>query len=988
MPGDVGQILHKLAELNSRSGIPAVVPVQKQGKSWGWFAYTPDYKVRLYLSRDGDAFTIAFVAPLDYKDHRALAEGCLKLRAPGWVAVHSPPEIPPGSAAHAREIAQAWVQMEHELAAARGISPLTARHTQFLGTLDEMIDATETISRNQAEKSTPAQYRAKRSTGEQRHGLHSVYRFDMAGEHELAEGKYVHHVERPDIKGQVTRVSCGTVTVKFDVPIDWDALPQVGELRETPNATVYRTQRESVALLRAGQAKNPYLLQAVVDHRVRPMPGRSFTPADPLDPEQRRAFEKALNVEDLMLVHGPPGTGKTRTISQIARSAVHDIGQKVLISSHSNRAVDNVLGSLSKDVEVIRVGYRESVTPEGHPYLLENREAELRERVRVAAAMKLEPYEHLDTAETWVREFKGRADRLDAAAGLVANADRALAERMALVAFPFQPQIEQCERGIAKTSGRLDRVRGRQMRIAAWKSGAESRAGNPFIGWLLRFVIAVLARAEVSAEGRRDRFDAELRGLEKLYAEVTAARDQAIEGDAGVAEARRRRAACEREGQGEWQDVRGAADALRAALGGLILIDGPPQGRAPRNRAHQGSAPQDRAPQDHAPQRNTSEGMDLSEAAIWAGIQRERLRRELPLLRGRKDLLTRWHAAVDSAKDQLNNELIRYADVIAATCTGSASRPELSGVDFDLAVIDEAGQIGITDVLVPLTRARRGVLVGDHQQLPPFLDDEVDAWGAGLGNPQICTMLSKSALEILTGALPQSNQVSLIRQRRMPEVLADFISRRFYESRLQTEHGRPHRDPLMHTPMTLIDTSELPPQRRFEQPGRVRERWAKKGSANEAEAEMLARLAAFYNDQPGDWCVIVPYRAQLQLVKKKLRRLIPDPETIENDTGTVDAFQGGERDVVLYGFTRSNKAGRVGFLRELRRVNVAFTRARSQLIITGDLSTLTRSADPGFRDLMEDLQLHLNSRGDIRPYKEIEALLDDVRGEGGPRGSH
>ncbi|PRY55732.1 DEAD/DEAH box helicase [Glycomyces artemisiae] len=964
MPGDVGQVLRKLVELNNGSGIPATVPPPKQGQDWGWFAYTPDYKIRLFLTRDRDAYMIAFVASLRHDDHQRLAEGCLKLRAPGWTAVPSPPQIPYGSVAYSREIADAWKQLEAERAAARGSAPLTSHQTAFLDMLDEMIDATETISRNQTEKSSAALYRAKHSTGEQRFGLHSVYRFDMAGEHELGEGKYVHHVERPDIKGQVTRVSGGTVTVKFDVPIDWDALPQVGELRETPNATVFRTQRESVELLRAGRSENPHLLRTVVDHRVRPIPGRSFTPNEPLDAEQRLAFAKALNVEDLLLVHGPPGTGKTRTISQTARSAVHDLGQKVLIASHSNRAVDNVLATLPNDVEVIRVGYREAVTPEGRAYLLENREAELRERVRVAAAMKLEPYGHLATAEAWVSEFNARTDRLSAAAGLVANADKAVAVRTAAAAAPFQPQIEEFEREIASASGRLARVRARQKRTATWKSGVEARAGNPFIGWMLRFVVAVLARMESSAEDRGDRIDIELHELETLHAEAAAARDQAVATDAGVIEARQRRAACEREGQGDWHEVRKAADALRTALRGLIALDHPPR----------------------SPEQPAVEDTDLRAAAAWAGTQRERLQREFPLLRGRRDLLTRWHAAVDSAKDQLNGELIRYADIIAATCTGSASRPELSGVEFDLAVIDEAGQIGVTDVLVPLTRARRGVLVGDHQQLPPFLDTEVDAWGAGLRNPQIRTLLSKSALEILTGALPPSNQVSLIRQRRMPEVLADFISRSFYQSRLQTEHARPHRDPLMQTPMTLIDTSGLPPHRRFEQPGKVRERWAASGSANDAEAEMLAGLAAYYHDQPGDWCVIVPYRAQLQLIRAKLRRLISDPEAIERDTGTVDAFQGGEREVVLYGFTRSNKAGRVGFLRELRRVNVAFTRARSQLIITGDLSTLSRSTDQGFRDLMEDMQLHLNSRGDIRPYKEIEALLKDLRGEGGARG--
>lgn len=100
------------------------------------------------------------------------------------------------------------------------------------------------------------------------------------------------------------------------------------------------------------------------------------------------------------------------------------------------------------------------------------------------------------------------------------------------------------------------------------------------------------------------------------------------------------------------------------------------------------------------------------------GALRTWLDEHLPLLAARGQLLRDWHEEVSGAVDQLYPELIRYAHVVAATCIGVASRAELSGIDFSLAVVDEAGQIGVTDALVPLVRARRAVLVGDHQQLP------------------------------------------------------------------------------------------------------------------------------------------------------------------------------------------------------------------------------------------------------------------------------
>ncbi len=129
----------------------------------------------------------------------------------------------------------------------------------------------------------------------------------------------------------------------------------------------------------------------------------------------------------------------------------------------------------------------------------------------------------------------------------------------------------------------------------------------------------------------------------------------------------------------------------------------------------------------------------------------------LPVLRARARLLADWHDEVSDATDQLYPELIQYAGVVAATCTGAASRPEISGVDFDLAIVDEAGQVGVADVLVPLVRARRGVLVGDHRQLPPFLDSEVELWGKTVGDQVTRDLMAKSALELLAGELPASH---------------------------------------------------------------------------------------------------------------------------------------------------------------------------------------------------------------------------------------
>lgn len=103
--------------------------------------------------------------------------------------------------------------------------------------------------------------------------------------------------------------------------------------------------------------------------------------------------------------------------------------------------------------------------------------------------------------------------------------------------------------------------------------------------------------------------------------------------------------------------------------------------------------------------------------------------------------------------------------------------------------------------------------------------------------------------------------------------------------------------------------------------------------------------------------------------------MIGSTELARLNVGTVDSFQGGERDVILYGFTRSNPDGRVGFLDELRRANVAFTRARYQLVMIGDLGMLIRARDRRFRELARGLQAYLAERGDLRPYQDVRAQL-------------
>lgn len=357
----------------------------------------------------------------------------------------------------------------------------------------------------------------------------------------------------------------------------------------------------------------------------------------------------------------------------------------------------------------------------------------------------------------------------------------------------------------------------------------------------------------------------------------------------------------------------------------------------------------------------------------------------------RAELLSEWRAQVREPGDDLHHEVVRYSDVVAATCIGTATTALLTDLTFGLAIVDEAGQIATPNLLVPLVRARRSVLVGDHHQLPPFLDDEVKGWAETLGRSgevppgkadEIADLLRRSAFERFFTGADDMHKVMLTVQRRMPEPIARFVSQEFYGGALHTDHPGGSADPVFRQPFALADTADRSSQERSEQRGGRKEQWGRQGYRNECEAALICALITEYVRWYQDWAVIVPYRAQAERVTELLTRSLGDNASIADKVGTVDAFQGGERDLIVYGFTRSNDRGDIGFLKELRRLNVAITRARRQLILVGDSQTLLRARDKQFADLMSSLIGYLRGQGDIRPSAEVTSRLARLGEEG------
>lgn len=286
---------------------------------------------------------------------------------------------------------------------------------------------------------------------------------------------------------------------------------------------------------------------------------------------------------------------------------------------------------------------------------------------------------------------------------------------------------------------------------------------------------------------------------------------------------------------------------------------------------------------------------------------------------------------VEKTEQYITNDLLGRAQVITATLVG-ANHYTVRHLKYHTVVIDEAGQALEPACWIPILKAQKLVLAGDHCQLPPTIKSEEAARNG----------LSTTLLEKCVQLHPES-VVLLEEQYRMHEMIMAYSSAVFYRSRLKA-HASVAAHLLFDTdcPIAFVDTAGCG----FD------EKTEGASTSNPEEAafvfkhltQLVTELGAHY--QPHNFpsiAVISPYRQQIQLLKEQLQHstqlhIYGDKISVN----TIDSFQGQERDIVYISMTRSNSESRIGFLSDIRRMNVAMTRARKKLVVIGDSATLSR----------------------------------------------
>ena len=344
---------------------------------------------------------------------------------------------------------------------------------------------------------------------------------------------------------------------------------------------------------------------------------------------------------------------------------------------------------------------------------------------------------------------------------------------------------------------------------------------------------------------------------------------------------------------------------------------------------------------------------------LWA------IRKAIRDLRSHRKRGDGYHQKLESLKSRateleirINNELFGEARVIASTLVGAANRL-LDGQKFGTLFIDEAAQALEAACWIPLRRVSRVVLAGDHCQLPPTVKS-IAALKAGLG---------KTLMERIVEMHPEA--VTLLKiQYRMNDGFMRFSSNYFYGGQVESAPEVRFRSILdMDIPMTWIDTSAFADSvsngsvSDGSAVGAFKEEFVGEsfGRINKAEAELTLLALQNYFEKIGkqrllderiDVGIISPYRAQVQYLRRLLmKREYFKPFRRLISVNTVDGFQGQERDIIVISLVRSNDEGQIGFLRDLRRMNVAITRARMKLIILGNAPTMTRH--PFYRQLWQ-----------------------------------
>lgn len=586
-----------------------------------------------------------------------------------------------------------------------------------------------------------------------------------------------------------------------------------------------KRRHKALREIRYGDSENTELCKVIVNpaniKQIEPILIHDYFNQQ-LDESQQTAVKKSLATEEIFLIQGPPGTGKTSVITEIILQILkRHPNDKVLISSQSNVAVDNVLTRIArigdKDIKCIRIGREEKIEEDARQFEVEK------------AILK------------WQNEIRSKS-----------------------LAYwqDYKDKNVQILSGVEKIA-QLEEVKNKNQELQLLATRL-SQTINRFNSELL-----------ISKENRASVEFSDI-ALELIYEKLE------LE-----------------------QKILKCIEKYTSKFG----IEYPEQ-----------------------KQLVTWINEEYKVLQDILGDNQENYQRFIRLENLNKD----WNEKLKRKQQNLQSLFIDEINIVGATCLGVA---RFKNRNFDWVIIDEAGRSTASETFVPMSKGKKIILVGDHRQLPPIINRELQE--RALSEQEIHKKLLETSLfEYFYEKLPQNNKITLSNQYRMHPDIGDLVSGLFYDSQVSSKlvniQEKKHSLKLFDKSIYWISTNDvLDKQSEEKQIGKSRN--------NTYEANVIKGILfkiqndCEFNNLDKEVGVISAYSSQISILESAIA---PNDKQLWKNlhiiVHTVDAFQGGECDIIIYDLVRSNSQKQLGFTADDRRLNVALSRARQLLIIVGN----------------------------------------------------